>query len=59
MKASHQDLECTPVGVVINSFYPHLGARSDGFTQCHYFRQGILEIKCPFSGKDCHPNDLK
>ena len=59
MKASHQDFECTQAGLVINPFYPHLGASPDGFTQCHCCGQGILEIKCPFSGKECHPNDLK
>ena len=59
MKASHQDFECIQAGLVINPFYPHLGASPDGFTKCHCCGQGLLEIKCPFSGKDCHPDDLK
>ena len=59
MAASHQGFQCSLAGLVINPLYPHLGASPDGFTQCHCCGQGLLEIKCPFSGADSHPNDLK
>lgn len=59
MTASHQKYQCTLAGLVVNPLYPHLGASPDGFTQCQCCGQGLLEIKCPYSGKDCHPSDLK
>ena len=52
MTASHRDYQCTLAGLVVNPLYPHLEASLDGFTQCQCCGQGLLEIKCSYSGKD-------
>jgi len=57
--SSHQDFSCTKVGLVINPFYPHLGASPDGFVSCSCCGNVLVEIKCPFSVKDDHPEILK
>ncbi len=59
MSLSHQHFECTLVGLTINPLYPFLGASPDGHIQCECCGQGLLEIKCPFSGRHSHPQELK
>ena len=59
MTASHQEYQCTRAGLVVNPLYPHLGTSPDVFTQCQCCGQGLLEVKCPYAVKDCHPSDLK
>ena len=59
MSTSHAKFECISAGLVINPLYPHLGASPDGFTQCECCGKGVLEIKCPFSSKDLHPDAMK
>ena len=59
MTLCHQHFECTLAGLTINPLYPFLGASSDGHTQCDCCGQGLLEIKCPFSGRHSHPQELK
>ena len=58
MLSVHQDFCCTKAGLIINSLYPHLGASSDGFVSCSC-EDGLVEIKCPYSVKDNHPNILR
>ena len=55
----HENFKCTMAGLVINPQYPHLGTTPDGFVTCTCCRDGLVEIKCPFSGKDSHPDVLK
>ena len=52
MMLLHQGFSCTKAGLVINPLYPHLGASSDGFVSCSCCRDGLVEIKCPYSVKD-------
>ena len=59
IELAHVGFECSPAGLVINPSFPHLGATPDGFIQCNCCGKGIIEVKCPFSGKDCHPDELK
>ena len=59
MSSSHASFKCDLAGLVINPLYPFLGASPDGFTECDCCGKGLLEIKCPFSGKDLHPSALK
>ena len=59
MSQVHENFKCTTTGLVINPQYPHLGATPDGFVTCTCCRDGLVEIKCPFSGKDSHPDVLK
>ncbi|KAM3619822.1 uncharacterized protein V6R79_014096 [Siganus canaliculatus] len=40
-------------GFVINPDYPWIGASPDGLVTCTCHGDGVLEIKCPFSSKDC------
>ena len=58
MTLCHQHFECTLAGLTFNPLYPFLGASPDGHTQCDCCGQGLLEIKCPFSGRHGHPLEL-
>ena len=58
MSLLHDTFVCTQAGLVINPHYPHLGVSPDGFTKCECCGEGLLEIKCPYSGKECHPNEM-
>lgn len=55
----HDDFKCTTAGLVVNPQYHHLGATPDGFVTCTCCRNDLVEIKCPFSVKDSHPDTLK
>ena len=45
--------------LVVNCSYPHLGASPDGLVSCDCcFGKGTVEIKCPFSGRECNPAEL-
>lgn len=59
MSQLHENFRCTTAGLVINPQYPHLGATPDGFVTCTCCGEGLVEIECPFSGKDSHPDVLK
>ena len=55
----HQGFKYSPSGLIVNPFYPHLGASPDELVNCDCcFGEGVLEIKCPFSGRDCNPAEL-
>ena len=55
----HTNFKCTLAGLVINPLYPYLGASPDGFVSCDCCDEAAIEIKCPYSGHDCHPKDLR
>ena len=55
MSISHESFCCKPSGLVVNPLYPHLGASPDGIISCSCCGTGLLEIKCPYTGNDCHP----
>ena len=57
--SSHTIFVCTNAGLVVNPLFPHLGASPDGFVCCDCCGKGLLEIKCPFSGRDIHPSGLR
>jgi len=43
----------------INPHYPHLGASPDTLIKCTCcVGEGIVEIKCPFSGREYRPDQL-
>ncbi|KAM4537015.1 uncharacterized protein PAE49_021422 [Odontesthes bonariensis] len=48
----HTDLKVEQSGLQINPAFPFLGASPDGLVSCACCGDGLLEIKCPFSGKD-------
>jgi len=56
---SHANFKCTSAGLVINPLYPHLGASPNGLISCDCYSNGVIEIKCPYSGRECHPKDLR
>ncbi|XP_065914471.1 uncharacterized protein [Dysidea avara] len=59
MSSLHQGFRCTLTGLVVNPQYPFLGASPDALVECSCCGgQGIVEIKCPFSGKGTHPSQL-
>ncbi len=55
----HEKFQCSQVGLVINTNYPHLGASPDGYVTCNCCGNGLIEIKCPFSVKDGEPHLLQ
>ena len=59
MEKLHSNFKCYTSGLNINPHYPHLGASPDALTECTCcVGEGIVEIKCPFSGQEAHPNQL-
>jgi len=58
--SSHIDFECTSVGLVVNPVFPHLGASPDGLVTCKCCHgSGLVELKCPYSVRNAHPNTLR
>ena len=53
----HQDLYCCRSGFVISEEYPFLGASPDGliFYPNSSDQFGVLEVKCPYSYRNCTP----
>ena len=45
-----------PIGLVINTKYPFLGATPDGSASCTCCGEHLLEIKCPYKYKDMNPS---
>ena len=59
MNKSHNNFKCNTSGLNVNPNYPHLGASPDALTECTCcVGEGIVEIKCPFSGREKHPSEL-
>jgi len=56
MSSMHQGFQCTLAGLVVNPQYPFLGASSDALIECSCCGQGIVEIKCPYSGQGTRPS---
>ena len=50
---SHFNLTITDKGLVVHPQYPHLGVTPDGYVKCSCCGCGVIEIKCPFSCRDC------
>lgn len=48
----HTNFKLEQSGLQINPAYPFLGASPDGLVSCTSCGNGLLEVKCPFSGKD-------
>ena len=57
--SSHTNFVCTNAGPMVNPLFPHLGASPDGFVCCDCCGKGLVEIKCPFTARDIHPNGLR
>ena len=55
-KTFHTWFSCTPVGLVVNPKYPHLGASPDGWVNCDCCGGGVVEIKCPYNYRFTHPD---
>lgn len=52
----HTNLQVKPIGLVINTKYPFLGATPDGSVSCTCCGMRLLEIKCPYTYKDTNPS---
>ena len=52
MDKTHDNLQVSRSGLVIDPGFPFFGASPDGIIQCTCCRMGVLEIKCPFTCKD-------
>ena len=49
---------CEPCGLVVKPLYLYLGASPEGTISCGCCGSGLLEIKCPFNGRNSHPDAL-
>ncbi|KAI4826428.1 hypothetical protein KUCAC02_029876 [Chaenocephalus aceratus] len=53
MQDHHEDINVAASGLILNPELPWIGASQDGVVTGACHEPGILEIKCPFSAKDC------
>ena len=49
----HSNMSVSDVGLIIHPHFPHYGASTDGLVKCDCCGHGVLEIKCPFSCREC------
>ena len=49
---SHTDISITSCGFHICLTHPFLGASPDALVQCECCGQGVVEVKCPYCGRD-------
>ena len=56
-KKQHNQLNTKESGLIICEEYPYIGASPDLEIECECCGKGLLEIKCPYSVKDCSPNE--
>ena len=55
MKETHQCFQIEFAQLCVNPLSLHLGASPDGLVSCSGCGLGVLEIKCPFSGRHTIP----
>ena len=58
MSACHQNFHCEPCGLVVSPLYPYLGTSPDGNVLCTCCGTRVFEVKCPYTGKNSHPDTL-
>nr|XP_050033073.1 uncharacterized protein LOC126529597 isoform X1 [Dermacentor andersoni]XP_054925238.1 uncharacterized protein LOC126529597 isoform X1 [Dermacentor andersoni] len=54
----HMNFVCKDSGLQISTELPFLAASPDGIISCTCCKKGVLEIKCPFNGRDDHARVL-
>jgi hypothetical protein len=52
---THEHVVVQKAGLVISAAYPYLAASPDGWVKDSCCEMAVLEIKCPFSIRHCHP----
>ena len=55
MKKKHCSFDLKEPGFIISSSYSWTGASLDGIRKCQCCDPSVVEIKCPFKGKDLDP----
>ncbi len=57
--AKHKDLRVSEHGLIVSQEAPYLGASPDAIAECSCCNEKrVVEIKCPFNGKDDYPIDI-
>ena len=56
-RLSHTDVMVGTAGFMISPLHPFIGASPDGYVSCSCCGSVVIEIKCPFSVKDCSVNE--
>lgn len=59
MVCQHVNFHVEKCGLMINPTMPHLGASPDGISKCDCCGTGLIEIKCPYKGKEKPINEIK
>ena len=54
----HSSFNVKLAGLYVDPQMPHLGATPDGLVSCLCCGDGLLEIKCPYSIRDCDPQKV-
>lgn len=49
----HSNYTVTECGFTVNNNYPHCGVSPDGIAECECCDKGVVEVKCPFTLRDC------
>lgn len=55
LSGTHASLKVKSTGLHVNVKYPHLGASPDGVVSCDCCGTGLIEVKCPYSIRNCSP----
>ena len=54
----HQNFSAKTSGLIINPYWPYIGASPDGIVECSCCGMRCLEIKCPHSYRNSNPQAL-
>lgn len=51
--SEYVNMTMSAVGLTIHPDFPHYDASPDGLVKCDCCGRGVIEIKCPFSCREC------
>ncbi|XP_049511191.1 uncharacterized protein LOC125939794 [Dermacentor silvarum] len=54
----HSNARIEACGLMVNPRYPFFGCSPDGIFRCDCHQPALVEIKCLYSLRDCHPENL-
>lgn len=53
----HEQFSCKTTGLIISPTLPYLPASPDGLVSCTCCGNGVLEVKCPYTSRNCSLED--
>lgn len=58
MRSLHSNFTMQKIGLLINKDFAFIAATPDSVVSCNCCEEGICEVKCPDSLRDCDPNQV-